>query len=402
MATIQEKIRENKIVSCKFKSCLGRDENGKQIFKCYTWYPPVGLTKAKCRKEAERAAAVWEAEIKQAYALQKEQEAEAGSAKVYTFGRFVNEVWLPLCVRDGSHRPATIAMYTNILKLILLRFEAVPLHEITGIQISQYLTWLRNEYRTNRGQPLAEKSIRHHYNILSMIFNYAERQDVIVKNPMKKVDAPKVSKKVVDALTEKEAARFFVALGSCTLDFRCILQVLITTGLRRGECLGLQWQDIDFQSATISVKRSVTYTPESGIMVAEPKTAKSVRTIPVMASTLQLLKQLLRERVQFHPNTVLTTAFVFPSEASPFEPRDPNAVTKHMSRFVKSAGLPDVSPHDLRHTCASLLLSSGADIKSVQETLGHADARTTLNFYVKADLSQMRMATEKYAAAFNL
>ena len=82
MATIQEKIRENKIVSCKFKSCLGRDENGKQIFKCYTWYPPVGLTKAKCRKEAERAAAVWEAEIKQAYALQKEQEAEAGSAKV--------------------------------------------------------------------------------------------------------------------------------------------------------------------------------------------------------------------------------------------------------------------------------------------------------------------------------
>ena len=138
MATIQEKIRENKIVSCKFKSCLGRDENGKQIFKCYTWYPPVGLTKAKCRKEAERAAAVWEAEIKQAYALQKEQEAEAGSAKVYTFGRFVNEVWLPLCVRDGSHRPATIAMYTNILKLILLRFEAVPLHEITGIQISQY------------------------------------------------------------------------------------------------------------------------------------------------------------------------------------------------------------------------------------------------------------------------
>lgn len=133
MATIQEKIRENKIVSCKFKSCLGRDENGKQIFKCYTWYPPVGLTKAKCRKEAERAAAVWEAEIKQAYALQKEQEAEAGSAKVYTFGRFVNEVWLPLCVRDGSHRPATIAMYTNILKLILLRFEAVPLHEINPL-----------------------------------------------------------------------------------------------------------------------------------------------------------------------------------------------------------------------------------------------------------------------------
>ena len=75
---------------------------------------------------------------------------------------------------------------------------------------------------------------------------------------------------------------------------------------------------------------------------------------------------------------------------------------KAVSKWERGAGLPDVSPHDLRHTCASLLLSSGADIKSVQEILGHADARTTLNFYVKADLSQMRMATEKYAAAFNL
>lgn len=130
MATIQEKVKDKQIVSFKFKACLGRDENGKQIFKCHTWYPPAGLTKAKSRKEAERAAAAWEAETKQAYALQKEREAEAASKTVYTFGRFVNEVWIPLCVRDGSHRPATIAMYTNILKLILPRFEAVPLSQM--------------------------------------------------------------------------------------------------------------------------------------------------------------------------------------------------------------------------------------------------------------------------------
>jgi len=64
--------------------------------------------------------------------------------------------------------------------------------------------------------------------------------------------------------------------------------------------------------------------------------------------------------------------------------------------------LPDLSPHDLRHSCATLLLAQGADIKSVQNILGHADASTTLNFYVKTDLKQMRAATEKYAAAFNL
>ena len=95
-------------------------------------------------------------------------------------------------------------------------------------------------------------------------------------------------------------------------------------------------------------------------------------------------------------------AFVFPGKTGLFAPRDPNAITKRVKRFMKRSGFPDLSPHDLRHSCATLLLSQGADIKSVQEILGHADASTTLNFYVKSDIRQMKAATEKYAAAFNL
>ena len=406
MATIEEKICKKTIISFKFKAFLGRDENGKQIFKTTTWYPPSGLTNAKSRKEAEREAIQWEAQVKEEYRLEQERQASAWEEEEperdYTFDEFVNEVWLPLCVSDGFHRPATITMYQSILKVMLPKFKGIPLQKVTGIRVMKYLSWLRNDYRTNRGKPLADKSIRHHYNILRMIFNFAEKQEVIEKNPMKKVDAPKVSKKSVDALTEEDASRFFEELKNCPLDFRCIMYILITTGLRRGECLGLQWQDIDFQKETISVKRSATYTKMSGLIVAEPKTATSVRTIPVMKTTLILLKELLRQREQRYPFTVLSGSFVFCREGKPFEPRNPDAVTRHLKRFVKANGLPDVSPHDLRHTCASLLLSSGADIKSVQEILGHADASTTLNFYVKADLRQMRTATEKYAQAFNL
>lgn len=142
----------------------------------------------------------------------------------YTFDTFVNEVWIPLCVRDGSHRPATVAMYTNILKVILPQFQGIPLTEITGVRISQYLRWLRNEYRKPDGKPLAEKSIKHHYNVLNLIFGYAEKQDIIPKNPMKEVDPPKVSKRDVDALTEDEAVRFFSALLACDFEFRCVLQ----------------------------------------------------------------------------------------------------------------------------------------------------------------------------------
>lgn len=91
--------------------------------------------------------------------------------------------------------------------------------------------------------------------------------------------------------------------------------------------------------------------------------------------------------------------FLFPSDKSPYTPHDPTYLTKHMSRFMKKTGMQNMSPHDLRHTCASLLLQSGADIKSVQDILGHADAATTLNFYAKSDIETMRSATQK---AFDL
>ena len=125
MATIQEKIKGSKIVSFKIKVCLGRDSNGKQIFKCKTWYPPAELTRSKSKKEAERVAILWETEFKEAFLLEQQSPKNPEVKKEYTFEAFVNEVWIPLCVRDGSHRPSTVAMYTNILKLILPYFKTI-------------------------------------------------------------------------------------------------------------------------------------------------------------------------------------------------------------------------------------------------------------------------------------
>ena len=110
MAYIQEKLKGKKIVSFKFKACVGRDDNGKQIFKCTTWYPPAELTPAKARKEAQKVAAIWEDEVRQAYLKEQEEKAVAGASPAYTFDTFVNEVWIPLCVRDGSLRRATVAL----------------------------------------------------------------------------------------------------------------------------------------------------------------------------------------------------------------------------------------------------------------------------------------------------
>ena len=169
MTSIKEGTRSKRL-SYKIRACLGRDENGRQISKAMRWNPPDDMTPAKARKEAQRVAAVWEAEQKEAFERQKAQ--QEGRKTDYTFGQFVDEILVPLCVRDGSHRPSTVAMYTNILKVMRPHFEDLLLSGISGIQITQYLTWLRNDYRTQYGKPLAEKSIKHHYNILSFIFGY--------------------------------------------------------------------------------------------------------------------------------------------------------------------------------------------------------------------------------------
>ena len=404
MATIIEKTKDGKIVSFKIMVLLGRDEKNKQRFKCKTWRPEKEMSKSQSRREAEKWASVWEKKVKQEYLSSKEETdiPKVRSQKQVSFSQFTNEIWMPLAVKDGEHCNTTVAMYQHILNVIMPFFKDNPLNEITPIQISQYLQWLRKEYRTNKGKPVSASTVKHHYDILKIIFTYAEKNDFIQYNPMCRVDTPKTQRKKVDALTIEEAERFFHSLGNCNLEFRCILMIMITTGLRRGECVGLQWQDISFESATVIIQRSVTYTSTSGIEIKPPKTNNSIRIVPLMQSVLQLLTALRYQREFSFPDTDLAKTFLFCRADNPFIPREPTCITRLTKQFFKKSGLPDMSPHDLRHSCASLLLANGADIKSVQEILGHADARTTLNYYVRADIEQARLATEKYANAFGL
>ena len=400
MAAITPKEKNGKVVSYRFRACVGRDEMGKQIFRSTTWIVPDGLTPAKAAKAAQRAAVLWEREVQADYEIdltEPERVKEREQARAATdFVKFVEQEWFPLCVDNGEHKPKTIYFYNSTKKNIVAYFKGHKLQKITPIQVQKFLMYLRVE------KNFAPQNVHHHYRTLNMIFSFAAKQEVIQKNPMEKVDAPKLHRKKVDALSQEDAAAFFKALNTCPLEFRCMLHLLITTGLRRGECVGLKWRDIDASRSMIQVERNVTYTARSGLVVDTPKTANSSRIVPLMGSTLALLHSLKQERQTEHPSSILEDSFVFPSDADIFVPRNPDAVTRRVKRFMKNSGLPDMSPHDLRHSCATLLLSSGADIKSVQEILGHANASTTLNFYVKSDFKQMQSASAKFAAAFNL
>lgn len=402
MASITQNKKDGKVVSYKFKACVGRDELGKQIWRCTTWKIPEGMIPSRAEKAAQKAAAVWEKEVREEYQrdlMNPERIKEREIARKHTeFSKFVLEDWFPVCIEDGNHKHTTVDFYRHTTKRIADYFSGKTIQSITPLDIQKFLIYLRTDYKTKQGKNVSDKTVRHSYCVLVMIFDFAMEQELIQKNPMDKVDCPKLAKKKVDAFTEEEAKAFLKLLPDCDFDFRCMLYLLLTTGLRRGELMGLQWRDFDFGNLTLEVCRSITYSPAKGIVVDTPKTETSIRTIPVMPFVADLLSVY---RAAEHPASD-EMAFVFPSDRGDNVPRTPNALTHRVKRFMKLHDLPDMSPHDLRHSCATLLLSNGADIKSVQEILGHSNASTTLNFYVKSDMKQMKAATDKFATAFGL
>ena len=189
-----------------------------------------------------------------------------------------------------------------------------------------------------------------------------------------------------------EALDFIKAIEKLPLRQRLIYTLLLTTGMRRGECFGLQWADVDVDNAVIYVRRNVTHIPRVGNVIGDTKTEMGARALPLTTKVVDLLTQY---RAKKNPTD---DAYLFHAADSLYRPQNPTYITKHMSKFMKRMGLPAMSPHDLRHTCATLLIQSGADIKSVQDILGHADASTTLNFYARSNIETMRASTQK---AFN-
>jgi len=387
MASIYPNRKDGKIVSFKFKLCDGRDENGKQIIRCTTWIPNKPMSERKLVLQAEKEAAIWERQLKTNRHAQNVM-----SLGELTFDRFVDERWLPYQRDVKENRVTTLAFYTQQLKLMRPHFGPLPMKDITEQHVVQYLNYLKNTYLTEAGEPLSPKTIRHHYRVLSVLFKYALKTDCISVNPLDRVDVPKIPQHKVDALTKEEALDFIKAIEKLPLRQRLLYTLLLTTGMRRGECFGLQWADVDVTNAVVYVRRNVTYMPRDGIVIGEPKTEMGARTLPLTATVVKMLEQY---RAKENPTD---DSYLFHAADSLYKPQNPTYITKHMGKFMKRMNLPAMSPHDLRHTCASLLIQSGADIKSVQDILGHADASTTLNFYARSNIETMRASTQK---AFN-
>ena len=396
MATIDtKKNKKGEITGYRLRACVGRDEQYKQIWRTGTIKRPEGLTPAKEKKEVQRQADEWEAAQKAEYERTHSKE----DKDKITFASFVENHWWKDHVMDGTHTPSSVSFFGYMKVDILAYFgDKKRLSQIDAETVKRYIKYLNTEARTKQGKPYSPTTVQHHFSTLRNILEYARRFHYIQSDPcqdLSQKEKPHRDAKKVDFLEADKAREFIRCLESEPLFWRAFVNVLITCGLRRGECIGLQWRDIDPDKLTLSVSRNVTMdkNADDKIRIGSTKTGEG-RTVPLSGRVYGLLMQLKREQEEKLQVKIMPACFIFSRAADPQKPIYPTEPTRFMKKFVARHNLPDVSPHDLRHTAATLALESGANLKEVQQLLGHADPATTMAFYTGVTDEAQRRTVE--------
>jgi integrase len=355
---------------CRLTVSGGFDPSGKRIRKRKT-------VKARNDRDAEKQLAAFIAEL------------EGGSFADPTkmkFSEFVDK-WMEKHAKRKLKRK-TYHGYKELLeKRIVPALGHARIDQIKPLHILEYEDSLRQDGARWDGKEggLSEKTILQHHAILSSVFNTAVKWKIIKENPISGVDAPTVKKKEIPAYDEEQTAAMLDALRKEPLKYQVLVHLALVTGLRRGELMGLEWSDIDFDRGILDVSRTSQYTPEEGTFDDDTKTEESDRLVSLPVETLEILilyaqeqeKQAERVGDLWQGSNRLFTTW----DGRPMFPATP---TQWFPDFLERHKLPHINFHGLRHTSATLLIHSGANIKAVSSRLGHAKIGTTIDIYTKA------------------
>lgn len=189
--------------------------------------------------------------------------------------------------------PKTARRYKECLARAVEALGHLKLDQVKPLHLVEFYNELRKEGARKDGREgrLAEASVLYHHRVISSLFSHAVKWEVVSVNPASKVDPPKVRRKQPEAYDHEQTARILAALEEEPLKYKVLVILALATGLRRGELLGLEWRDINFENNTIEVRQASQYLPERGVFTKEPKTETSRRVISVPSSVMELLKQ---------------------------------------------------------------------------------------------------------------
>ncbi|UFJ41709.1 site-specific integrase [Brevibacillus humidisoli] len=276
--------------------------------------------------------------------------------------------------RQTRVKKQTLETYTWLVnKHIIPALGNVELSKLNAMMIQQLLTKLTKD------QSLSDENIQKVYTLINASLKQAERWGLIPKNPAFLVDRPKATKKQVKVWDVPEVTSFLEhAKGS---RYYIAFLLAVTTGMRQGEILALQWKDIDFENGFLRVTQILSHDGKE--ILPYTKTKSGTRTIDLPDETIAELKKhkvrIAKEKLAAGPNLYTDLDLVVCSEIG--TPTNAGNIRRAFNTAIEKANVSKIRFHDLRHTHATLLLKQGANPKIVAERLGHADTRITLDTY---------------------
>ena len=295
------------------------------------------------------------------------------------------EEWLDtFCA--GNVKPLTLQSYrASIKNHIVPAIGAMELQAVKGTHIQRL-------YNSMTRAGLSGKTVKNTSAIMHKAFSVAMKQGIIAANPCDAAELPKAEHKDIRPLADDEIPLFLSAIDGSPM--RNAYALCLFAGLREGECLGLSWGQVDFEKGRITVSQQLQKEKAKGwqYYIAPSTKNGKPRTIeppPIAFDYLRAerVKQ-LENRLKAGPVWSNSDDLVFTDEAGGHY-----AIYTFYRRFkaiAASIGRSDARPHDLRHTAATVAIASGADVKSVQELLGHATASFTLNVYAHTSEQMMK------------
>ena len=289
-----------------------------------------------------------------------------------TFGAWLDHWYQREC--KPKIRPKTQADYENrIYQHIIPELGSISLAKLTAADLQQFYNRLKEGGRLLRveqyGPGLSDRMVKSCHVTCRMALDQAVAQGLILKNPALSCKAPATHPREMQVLTGEEIQRLLIQAKEDGCYELLLLE--LTTGLRRGEILALQWDDLDFKTGTLTVNKQV-YEVKGRLQVSIPKTRASIRRLVLPPGVVEVLRQ-YRETVD--------SRWMFPSPVKEDVPLTPGAVRRRLQIILERAGCKRIRFHDLRHTFATLSLENGMDVKTLSAMLGHVSAATTLDIY---------------------
>lgn len=310
-----------------------------------------------------------------------------------TFADYVR-YWLTIAQRRVD--PVTFQGYE-----ILAKTHVLPYFDSLGIKLQAVKLDILQAYvdeKSTQGRKdgkggLSSKSVRMHINVIRQTLEEAIKNGLLLQNPCRYLVLPRKQRYQSTFYNVQQLQTLFDTIRDDPL---CpLFKVVPLYGLRRSEVLGLKWDSVDFESKTVTIKHTVSKVTQA-VEKDTTKTASSYRSFPLLpeaAAIFRAEQAAQTENRRLFGKEYHTSDYIFTWPDGRLI--SPDHVTRHFSRLLKKHGLPHIRFHELRHSCASLLINEGFTLKDIQDWMGHADIQTTANIYGHLDVARKQSMADK-------